>query len=160
MDFGIGFLSNNVMLPILDFFYGILPSYGLAIIMLTLVIRFALFPLNAGQIRNMRKTKIAQPLVKKRMEEAQTRYADDPVKLREAQADIYKELGNPLGGCLPLLVQMPVLFALFATLRGSPFAMTTVEYTAKIVDTSAAVAEVVADPFVSQPKNVFITDKV
>ena len=44
MDFGVGFLSNNVMLPILDLFYGIVPSYGLAIVALTLVIRFALYP--------------------------------------------------------------------------------------------------------------------
>ncbi|MEO0853420.1 MAG: membrane protein insertase YidC, partial [Cyanobacteria bacterium J06648_11] len=146
MDFGVGFLSNNVMLPILEFFYGILPSYGLAIIMLTLVIRFALFPLNAGQIRTMRKTKIAQPLVKKRMDEAQARYADDPVKLREAQADIYKELGNPLGGCLPLLVQMPVLFALFATLRGSPFAAATFDTTFQFVDnTSTTISEIAAE---------------
>ena len=66
MDFGIGFLSNNVMLPILDFFYGIVPSYGLAIIALTLVIRFALYPLNAGSIRNMRKMKVANPIMQKR----------------------------------------------------------------------------------------------
>ena len=71
MDFGIGFLSNNVMLPILDFFYGIWPSYGLAIVALTLVVRFAVFPLNAGQIRNMRQMKISQPLMKKRQEEIQ-----------------------------------------------------------------------------------------
>ncbi|MDT9341057.1 membrane protein insertase YidC, partial [Trichodesmium erythraeum 21-75] len=55
MDFGIGFISNNIMLPILDFFYGIVPSYGLAIVALTLVIRASLYPLNAGSIRNMRK---------------------------------------------------------------------------------------------------------
>jgi YidC/Oxa1 family membrane protein insertase len=71
MDFGIAFLSNNVMLPILDFFYGIVPSYGLAIVALTLVIRFALFPLNAGSIRNMRRMRITQPLMKKRQEEIQ-----------------------------------------------------------------------------------------
>ena len=69
MDFGIGFLSNNVMLPILDFFYGIVPSYGFAIIALTLVIRFGVYPLSAGQIRNMRKMKITQPLMKERQEE-------------------------------------------------------------------------------------------
>jgi len=57
MDFGIGFLSNKVMLPILDFFYGIVPSYGLAIA-LTLVVRFALYPLSAGSIRNMRRTEL------------------------------------------------------------------------------------------------------
>ena len=62
MDFGIGFLTNNIMLPILDFFYGIVPSYGLAIVALTLLIRFALYPLNAGSIRNMRRMKITQPL--------------------------------------------------------------------------------------------------
>ena len=58
MDFGIGFISKNIMLPILDFFYGIVPSYGFAIVALTLVIRLGLYPLSAGQIRNMRKTKI------------------------------------------------------------------------------------------------------
>ena len=58
MDFGIGFISTNIMLPILDFFYGIVPSYGFSIIALTLVIRLALYPLSAGQIRNMRKIPI------------------------------------------------------------------------------------------------------
>ena len=61
MDFGIGFISTNIMLPILDFFYGIVPSYGFAIIALTLVIRLGLYPLSAGQIRNMRKMRITQP---------------------------------------------------------------------------------------------------
>ena len=68
MDFGISFLSNNLMLPILDFFYGIVPSYGLAIVALTLVIRFALYPLNAGSLRNMRRMKVAQPLMKERVD--------------------------------------------------------------------------------------------
>ncbi|NES88882.1 YidC/Oxa1 family membrane protein insertase, partial [Okeania sp. SIO2B9] len=83
MDFGIGFLSNNIMLPILDFFYGIVPSYGLAIVALTLVIRASLYPLNAGSIRNMRKMKVTQPLMKKRQEEIQKRYKDDPQKQQE-----------------------------------------------------------------------------
>jgi YidC/Oxa1 family membrane protein insertase len=69
MDFGVGFLSNNVMLPILDFFYGIVPSYGLAIVALTLVVRFAVYPLSAGQIRNMRRMKIANPVMQKRQQE-------------------------------------------------------------------------------------------
>ncbi|MEO1149284.1 MAG: membrane protein insertase YidC, partial [Cyanobacteria bacterium J06638_22] len=122
MDFGIGFLSNNIMLPILDFFYGIVPSYGLAIVALTLVIRFALYPLNAGSIRNMRRMRVAQPVMQKRVKEIQTRYKDDPTKLQEEMSQVYKEFGNPLAGCFPVLLQMPVLFALFATLRGSPFA--------------------------------------
>ena len=65
MDFGIGFISNNVMLPILDFFYGIVPNYGLAIVALTVVIRFALYPLTAGSTRSMRRTRISQPLMQK-----------------------------------------------------------------------------------------------
>ena len=68
MDFGISFISNNILLPILDFFYGIVPSYGFAIIALTLVVRFAVFPLRAGQIRNMRKMRFTQPLMKERQE--------------------------------------------------------------------------------------------
>jgi YidC/Oxa1 family membrane protein insertase len=51
MDFGVGFISTNIMLPILDFFFRIVHSYGFAIIALTLVVRFAVFPLSAGQIR-------------------------------------------------------------------------------------------------------------
>ncbi|HAN74456.1 MAG TPA: membrane protein insertase YidC [Planktothrix sp. UBA8407] len=121
MDFGIGFLSNNLMLPILDFFYGIVPSYGLAIVALTLVVRFALYPLNAGSIRNMRRMKVTQPLMKERVDQIQQQHKDDPVKQREEMSRVYKELGNPLAGCFPLLIQMPILFALFATLRGSPF---------------------------------------
>lgn len=110
------------MLPILDFFYGIVPSYGLAIVALTLVIRSVLYPVSAGQIRNMRRMKVSQPVMQKRQKELQERYKDDPAKLQEEQTKLFKEFGNPLAGCFPLLIQMPILFALFATLRGSPFA--------------------------------------
>lgn len=121
MDFGVGFISTNIMLPILDFFYGIVHSYGFAIIALTLVVRFALFPLSAGQIRNMRKMRITQPLMKERQEEIKKKYKNDPAKQQEEMAKLMQEFGNPLAGCLPLVVQMPILLALFATLRGSPF---------------------------------------
>lgn len=158
MDFGVGFLSNQVMVPILDFFYGIVPSYGLAIIFLTLVIRFALYPLNVGSIRNMRKMKVINPVMQRRMKDIQERYQDDPQKLREAQSKIYGELGvNPLGGCLPLVIQMPVLFALFATLRGSPFAMVTYDVNLQILPSDVAV-EVAPMPTTSDPKNVFLTE--
>ncbi|AFY39435.1 membrane protein insertase, YidC/Oxa1 family [[Leptolyngbya] sp. PCC 7376] len=130
MDFGIGFLSNNVMLPILDFFYGIVPSYGFAIIALTLVIRFAVYPLSAKSIRSMRRTKITQPLMQKRVKEIQERFKNEPAKQQEAMSQVYKEFGNPLAGCLPIVLQMPILFALFATLRGTPFA--NINYTANI----------------------------
>ncbi|NJM97924.1 MAG: membrane protein insertase YidC [Phormidesmis sp. RL_2_1] len=157
MDFGIGFLSNNVMLPILDFFYGIVPSYGLAIVALTLVIRFALYPLNAGSIRNMRKMKIANPLMQKRMAEVKERYKDDPVKQQEEIKGIYSEFGNPLAGCFPVILQMPILFALFATLRGSPFANTNLPVNLKIVP-QAAIEQVEQAPLTTKPSNIFIAD--
>ena len=118
----IGYISDNILLPILDFFYGLVPSYGLAIVALTVVIRLALFPLSAGSIRSARRMRIAQPAMKKRQDEIKSRYAKDPQKQQEELGKVMKEFGNPLSGCLPLLVQMPILFALFATLRGSPFA--------------------------------------
>lgn len=157
MDFGIGFLSNNVMLPILDFFYGIVPSYGLAIIALTLVIRFALYPLNAGSIRNMRKMKVANPLMQKRMAEVKERYKDDPVKQQEEIKGIYSEFGNPLAGCFPVVLQMPILFALFATLRGSPFADTNLPVNLKIVPPET-IEQVEQAPLVTKPSNIFVAD--
>ncbi|WP_026103850.1 MULTISPECIES: membrane protein insertase YidC [Kamptonema] len=159
MDFGISFLSNNLMLPILDFFYGIVPSYGLAIVALTLVIRFALYPLNAGSLRNMRRMKVAQPLMKERVEQIQKLHKDNPAKQQEEMSKVYKEFGNPLAGCFPLLVQMPVLFALFATLRGSPFS--DVNYTVNLqVLPQEQIERVQPQAFATPPQNIYIADSV
>jgi len=159
MDFGIGFLSNNVMLPILDFFYGIVPSYGLAIVALTLVIRFALYPLSAGSIRSMRRMKVSQPVMQKRVKEVQERYKNDPAKQQEEMSAIYKEFGNPLAGCLPVVLQMPVLFALFATLRGSPFS--DVPYTVNLqIAPQAQIEQVAPQAFITPPQNIYVTDGV
>jgi YidC/Oxa1 family membrane protein insertase len=159
MDFGVGFLSNNVMLPILDFFYGIVPSYGLAIVALTLVIRFALFPLNAGSIRNMRRMRITQPLMKKRQEEIQKLYKDDPAKQQEEMSKLFKEFGNPLAGCFPVLLQMPVLFALFATLRGSPFSDVNYSFTLQIFP-KEQMELIQPQAFATKPQNIYIADGV
>lgn len=159
MDFGISFLSNNVMLPILDFFYGIVPSYGLAIVALTLVIRFALFPLNAGSIRNMRRMRITQPLMKKRQEEIQKLYKEDPTKQQEEMSKLFKEFGNPLAGCFPVLLQMPILFALFATLRGSPFSDVNYPVTLQILPREQ-MELIQPQAFVSKPQNIYIADGV
>ncbi|MDJ0741996.1 MAG: membrane protein insertase YidC [Xenococcaceae cyanobacterium MO_167.B27] len=159
MDFGIGFISNNIMLPILDFFYGIVPSYGLAIIALTLVIRFAVFPLSAGQIRNMRKMRIVQPLMKERQDEIRQRYQNDPAKQQEEMGKLMQEFGNPLAGCLPLLLQMPILFALFATLRGSPF--TDTAYTVDVQILPREQMELIQpQAFVTKAQNIYINDAV
>jgi YidC/Oxa1 family membrane protein insertase len=157
MDFGIGFLSNNVMLPIIDFFYGIFPSYGLAIVALTLIVRFALYPLSAGSIRNMRKMRIVQPLMQKRMAEIKERYKDEPQKQQEEMVNVQKEFGNPLAGCFPLLVQMPVLLALFATLRGSPFASANYSVNLQIVP-AEQIEQIQPQAFATAPQNIYVAD--
>ncbi|MDH6061609.1 membrane protein insertase YidC [Chrysosporum bergii ANA360D] len=157
MDFGIGFLSNNVMLPIIDFFYGIVPSYGLAIVALTLIIRFALYPLSAGSIRNMRKMRIVQPVMQKRMAEIKERYKDNPQKQQEEMVNVQKEFGNPLAGCLPLLLQMPVLLALFATLRGSPFAGVNYNVNLQILP-AEQIERIQPQAFATPPQNIYIAD--
>jgi YidC/Oxa1 family membrane protein insertase len=157
MDFGIGFLSNNVMLPIIDLFYSIVPSYGLAIVALTLIIRFALYPLSAGSIRNMRRMRIVQPLMQKRMQEIKERYKDDPQKQQEEMLNVQKEFGNPLAGCLPLLLQMPVLLALFATLRGSPFA--SVNYTVNLqIFPAEQIERIQPQAFATPAQNIYVAD--
>ncbi len=163
MDFGVGFLSNNIMLPFLDFFYGIVPSYGLAIIALTLVVRFALFPVSANQLRSMRRMKIANPVMQQRIKEVQERYKSDPAKQQEELAKVnsanFKEFGNPLSGCLPAIVQLPILFALFATLRGSPFA--DINYSLNFqISTPDSQAEIQHQAFTSPSQNVYFADRV
>ncbi|MEH1886724.1 membrane protein insertase YidC [Nostoc sp.] len=157
MDFGIGFLSNNVMLPIIDFFYGIVPSYGLAIVALTLIVRFALYPLSAGSIRNMRKMRIVQPLMQKRIAEVKERYKDEPQKQQEEMVNVQKEFGNPLAGCFPLLVQMPVLLALFATLRGSPFASANYSVNLQILP-AEQIEQIQPQAFATAPQNIYVAD--
>jgi YidC/Oxa1 family membrane protein insertase len=99
-------------------------NWGLAIILLVLVIKLALFKLSEAQFRSMAKMKKLQP----RMEALKERYGDDKQKLSAATMELYqKEKINPLGGCLPTLVQIPVYFSLYwvllesVELRQAPF---------------------------------------
>ncbi len=159
MDFGIGFLSGNIMLPFLDWVYSLVPSYGLGIVALTLLVRLLLFPVSANQLRSMRRMKIANPIMQQRQREIQAKYKDDPVKLREEVSKLYQEFGNPLSGCLPALLQMPILFALFATLRGSPFADINYNLTFQI-HPAAEAAQVRSQPFATPPQNLYLADRV
>ena len=152
----IGYISDNLLLPILDFFYGLVPSYGLAIIALTVVIRLALFPLSAGSIRSARRMRIAQPVMQQRQAEIKSRYANNPQKQQEELGKLMKEFGSPLAGCLPLLVQMPILFALFATLRGSPFADVPYTFQIKVLPADQ-IAAIEPKPFNSPSHSIFVT---
>ncbi len=154
----IGYISDNLLIPILDFFYGLVPSYGLAIVALTIVIRLALFPLSAGSIRSARRMRIAQPVMQKRQADIKSRFANNPQKQQEELSKLMGEFGSPLAGCLPLLVQMPILFALFATLRGSPFADVPYLVNLKVLPPEQ-IATVEPKPFTSPRHSIFITEK-
>jgi len=99
---------------VLAFFYSIIPNSGVAIILLTVAVRLVLFPLTAKQAKSMIAMQRVQPEIKK----LQAKYKNDRQKLNEEMMKFYKENQiNPLGGCLPLLLQMPVFIALYQTLR-------------------------------------------
>ena len=93
-------------------------SYGIAIIILTIIVRMFLWPLNVSQQRSMRQMQTLQPKLKA----IQERYKSDPQKLQMKLMEIYKEHNvNPMGGCLPLLVQMPVFILLYSALMSPQF---------------------------------------
>ena len=92
---------------------GVIFSWGWAIILFTLGIKVITFPLNLSQIRGMQAQKELQPL----LADLQKKYGKDRERLAQEQMKLYKEAGvNPLSGCLPLLIQMPILFGLYAAL--------------------------------------------
>lgn len=93
-------------------------NYGLAIIVLTIIVRMFLWPLNVSQQRSMRQMQTLQPKLKA----IQERYKNDPQKMQMKMMEFYKEHKfNPMGGCLPLLVQMPVFILLYSALMSPQF---------------------------------------
>lgn len=88
-------------------------SWGFAIILFTLIVKLVTLPLNLQQARSMKATQELQP----KLQELQKKYAKDKEKLSQAQMELYREHGvNPLGGCLPTLIQLPILFGLYQAL--------------------------------------------
>lgn len=95
---------------VLRFCYQLTSNYGLAIILFTLIIRVVLVPLAIKQQKSMAHTVRLQP----KIEALQKKHGKDKQKLQEAQMKLYQEEGaNPMGGCLPLVVQLPVLYGLY-----------------------------------------------
>lgn len=131
----------------------------MAIVALTLVVRFALFPVSADQLRTMRRMKIANPIMQQRIRAVQERYKNDPAKQQEELAKVnsqnVQEFGNPLAGCLPALLQMPILFALFATLRGSPFADINYAINFQVLP-QEQVSQIQHQAFVTPTQNIFL----
>src|SRR5437764_11326619 len=100
---------------LLAFFYGLIPSYGVAIVLLTVAIMLVLTPLTVKSTRSMLAMQRLQPEIKR----LQAQHKNDRQALNEAMMGFYKEHNvNPLGGCLPMLLQMPVFFGLYEAIRG------------------------------------------
>ncbi len=98
-------------------------NYGLAIVLLTVAIRLALWPLNSAQTRSMRKMQELQPKLKA----LQEKYKNEPQKMQEAMMKFYSENSfNPLAGCLPMLVQLPIFIGLYGALSSPHFLVDTV----------------------------------
>ncbi len=108
--------SRQFLLSILNKCYSIIPSYGIAIILLTLLIRILFWPLTHKSTESMKRMQLIQPEIKA----LQAKYKDSPQKLQKETMQLYKEKKvNPMGGCLPMFVQIPVFIALFTVLRNA-----------------------------------------
>ncbi len=116
VDYGMFSVIAEPMFWLLKWFHGLVANWGWAIILLTILIKGVFYPLNAAAGRSMGKMKLVGPKLK----EIQTKYADDRVKLNTEMMALYKrEKINPLGGCLPVLVQIPVFISLYWVLSAA-----------------------------------------
>ncbi len=101
---------------LLAFLYKIVPNYGLVILIFTIIIKLVLWPLTVKQFRSMKEMQIVQPL----LAEMREKYKDNPKKQQEEMFRIYGEYRiNPAAGCLPMVLQMPVLYSLFIVFRST-----------------------------------------
>src|SRR5690606_19433519 len=113
VDFGIWGFFAVWILKGLQFFHKFVPNWGVAVILLTLVIRAITFPLQYKSYASMKKLQEIQPDLTKLRE----KYKDDPARMQKESMELFKKSGaNPIGGCLPLLLQMPVFFAFYKVL--------------------------------------------
>ena len=95
-----------------------IPSYGMAIILMTVVIKMILYPLTVKQVKSMKAMQELQP----KMKRLQEQYKTNPQLLQQEMQKLYREAGvNPLAGCLPMLVQMPILMAIFYALKDATY---------------------------------------
>ena len=124
VDYGFLWWLAEPLFALLTFIHGVVSNWGISIILLTMIVKALLYPLSATSLRSMAKMRRLQP----EMARLKERYGDDRQQFSQAMMELYKKEGtNPLGGCLPMLLQMPVFLALYWTLmesvelRHSPF---------------------------------------
>ena len=114
MDFGIFKIVCQVLLNVLNSLHSLLGTYGAAILALTTIIKLVLWPLQTKANRSMRQTSLLAPKV----QELREKYKDDPTRMNQEVMKMYKDYGiNPVGGCLPMAIQIPIFFGLFTMLR-------------------------------------------
>ncbi len=127
------FLGN-----ILSYCYQVLPNVGASIILLTVLVNLAMFPLTLKQTRSMKSMQEIQPLVK----DLQKKHKDDRQALNEEMVALYKEKGvNPAAGCLPMIIQMPIWFSLFRLLRSFQSDTNPTEYLPQSGDLGTAILD-------------------
>lgn len=123
-------ITYSFMIPVLEWIAKQCHSYGWAIVFLTVLVRVLVFPLVASSTRSMQRMSQMQPQLKAIKE----RYKDEPEMSQKKFMEFYqKNKINPMGGCLPTLVQLPILFALFATFSGPPFGDKPIPVKVKVV---------------------------
>ncbi len=116
VDYGWLWFISIPLFKVLQFVHSIIGNWGFSIIVLTLIVRGLMFPLTKAQYTSMAKMRLLTP----KMQELRERYADDRQKLGQETMRLYKtEKVNPMGGCLPLVIQMPIFIALYWTLMES-----------------------------------------
>ena len=106
----------DFVVHVLNAIYSVVGNYGIAIIIVTILMRIIVFPLTLKQEKSMKKMRELQP----ELEKIKEKYKDDPQEYQRKTAELYRESGvNPLGGCLPLLIQMPIFVALYWAFSGN-----------------------------------------
>jgi YidC/Oxa1 family membrane protein insertase len=117
MDFGwFGFFSKALLLAMNFLHAAVRVPYGWAIVLITVILRVVFWPLTAAGTRSMKKMQALQPQVKA----IQEKYKDDPMKAQKKQMELWKENKvNPMGGCLPALIQMPVFIGFYRMIRSA-----------------------------------------
>ena len=109
----LGIIANPLGI-LLDLLYSVINNYGITIIVFTVIVKLCLYPLYIKQTKSTAKMSEVQP----KMQALQRKYANDKETLNIKMAELYKEEKfNPMGGCLPMLIQMPIIMGLFALLR-------------------------------------------
>jgi YidC/Oxa1 family membrane protein insertase len=115
-DYGILAIIAKPLFGLMELIHGLIGNWGWTIVAFTIAIKLALFPLSAAGYRSMAKMKVVTP----KMQAVRERYKNDPQKMNQAMMELYKtEKINPLGGCFPILIQMPIFLALYWVLQAS-----------------------------------------